>query len=89
MLAWPSGMLRVVREAVYKKDRLLSISLSIKACSWTRRSYTVYCRSDLNTVGARPIGIRVNLHSRLDRLLLKDIQDKTRHFTCHQVKTLP
>lgn len=90
VVAYPSGLLRVVREVTYQSNGyLLAVAFSIKACSWTKRSYTIVDRAQLNTVKAKPMGVRVNLRSRLDRMLLEDIQDKTRHFYCHQVKNLP
>ena len=59
ILITKSGDLRVVREAVYYNDGILrSVTFAIRRCSWTGRSTTSYCRSDLKTLKFRKADVK-------------------------------
>lgn len=83
---------RVVRQlSRYKNGDLSSVTLAIRRCSWTGRSYTVMGYSDLITMGYEKVaGIHVRLEKESDLELLENIEDsKCRTLSCCDVRGWP
>ena len=81
---------RVVREVSYRKDGFIwGVHFAIKRCSWTRRCYTVLCRSDLKQRGFVPAGARVRLDQPIDKKIARDLEYDNRfnqRLTCCDVE---
>ncbi len=92
-----TGQLRVVRHvhhAIVKWSGPIhlrtSVTFKINRCAWTRRCYTVYTSSDLRTMGYQPTRARVELHTKMDRAILRDITSGDRPMlTCCDVESVP
>lgn len=57
------------------RGRVRSLTFAIRACSWTRRPYTVYTRTDLRLMNARPSGWpRATFGLPSDQELLRNIR---------------
>lgn len=90
VIASPKGTQRVVRK-VSRDDagRLKAVYFAIKRCSWTKRPYTVYVRSDLRQ-GWRYVGVRVKLVAEIDwRIRHACNSDTDRSLSCRDVRGLP
>lgn len=82
---------RVVRAVGYKRGRVSHIVMSIMRCSWTRRPYTVRCRSDLYKVDLQLVkkGYGIS-RTELEDLLQQEINDRNlRMLTCCDVVGVP
>lgn len=70
---------RLIRSVSKREGRLMSVTFAIRRCSWTRRPYTVYQRSDFKALKIRPTGWpRATFGLPSDRNLLADINDHRR-----------
>lgn len=72
MLGKSARLVRAVRRA--GDGTIRSITLAIRRCSWTRRPYTIYVRSDFGLLKTTRVP-RVRLTLLSDRRLAKCIQD--------------
>ncbi len=75
--------LRVVREVRHGENGRVSVTFTIKHCSWTTRCYTVLTHSDLKTRGFRPTGKRVRLTGKLDAEIERNFGVHIRETTLH------
>lgn len=91
---------RVVRAVTfYSCGALHSVTFTIKHCSWTHRCDTVVDVSRLLTEGWHPAGVRMELNTRLDQAIAREImskrmraRDRRRHqrrLDCCDVKGIP
>lgn len=83
--------IRVVRSASQDPNSgyTTRVNLAIRKCSWTGRSTTCINYIDLRMRGYKPIGIRAETDTQIDRLLELDAQGKSQFLSCCDVKGLP
>lgn len=73
-----SGLQRVVRQVnMWPKhkhaNRLHSVTVVIKHCSWTGKCFTCLDEAQLNGYGYKPLGVRVTMRTRLDRRIKSEL----------------
>lgn len=86
--------LRVVREVHYMDTgHIRSVTLAIRRCSWTKKSFTIINRTDLHSRGFTKAGVRARLNKPMDALFEYALQDENRFserpcLTCFDVQGL-
>jgi len=72
------GFYRVVRGVSHRNGRLISLTFTIRHCSWTGRCHTNVDAHTLRAHGYEPTRARSKLASEIDRKIAHDLQYENR-----------